>query len=190
MTDKTIDFKELRKEMPYHWRVQSAKEFGTSLVAYIDARDVEDVLDKVCGPENWTNNYSMAGSQMVSNIGIFINGQWVYKADGGSASNIEKEKGLLSDSFKRSAVKWGIGRFLYRLSIIKLESIDTGRVKNGDKVYAPAHSIKKYGAVEDVPFGIMKYDFQLRRVGLQINDVNAYVNDFLKPWSEKQKKNK
>jgi len=183
MTEKVINFEELKKEMPFHWRVQSAKEFGTTLVAYIDARDVEDVLDKVCGPENWNNNYTMAGSQMISNIGIFVNGVWVSKADGGSESNIEKEKGLLSDSFKRSAVKWGIGRFLYRLTPIKLDSIKGYK----DKFY-PAHNIKKYGAVTDVPYGILKWDFEEKRVGLQINDVDKYVNEFLRPWNEAQKK--
>jgi len=147
----------------------------------LDARDVEDLLDTVCGPENWTNNYSMAGSQMISNIGINCNGEWIYKADGGSQSNIEKEKGLLSDSFKRSAVRWGIGRFLYRLKIVKLPSIERG------SKFFPAHDPKKYGPVTGVPKGILKWDWNAKSVTLEIGDVNRYFNDFLKPWSEKQK---
>lgn len=183
-TPKVIDFKLLKEKMVYKWRVQSSKEFGTTLVAYVDARDVEDVLDKIVSPENWQCEYTEAVNQMICRIGIFCNGQWVWKSDGGSESQIEKEKGLLSDSFKRAAVKWGIGRFLYRLKPFKLPSIKGYK----DKFY-PAHDIKKYGPVEDVPFGILKYDFQEKRVGLQINDVDKYIWQFLEPWSAKQKKN-
>lgn len=177
-----MNLEDLKKEMPYHWRVQQAKEYGTSLVAYVDARDVEDTLDKVVGPDKWQCEYTEATGQMICRIGILCGDQWVWKSDGGSESNIEKAKGLLSDSFKRAGVKWGIGRFLYRLKVIKLPSIKGWQ----DKFY-PAHDIKKYGPVENVPFGILKWDNQEKRVGLQINDVDRYVNEFLKPWSEAKK---
>jgi len=183
-----MKLEDLKKKLTYKWRVQSSKEFGTTLVAYIDARDVEDVLDKVAGPENWQCEYTQAGGQMICRIGILCNSadgmQWNWKSDGGSESQIEKEKGLLSDSFKRAAVKWGIGRFLYRLTPIKLPSI-----KGFKEKFYPAHDIKKYGPVENVPFGILKWDFDEKRVGLQINDVDAYIWKFLEPWSKKNKNN-
>jgi len=182
MEDKEIDFEKLKDEVPYKWRTQSAKEFGTTLIAYLDARDVQDVLDNIVGPENWQCEYTEAANQMICRIGIFCNGQWVWKSDGGSESNIEKAKGLLSDSFKRAAVGWGIGRFLYRLTPIKLASIKGWQ----DKFY-PSHEIKKYGPIEGVPNGILKWNFQEKRIGLEIKDVNLYVNKFLKPWSEKNK---
>lgn len=121
---------------------------------------------------------------MICRIGIFINEHWVWKSDGGSESNIEKAKGLLSDSFKRAAVKWGVGRFLYRLTIIKIPSI-----KGWQEKFYPAHDIKKYGPVEDIPAKILKWDYDEKRVSLEIADVNRYVNEFLKPWSERNKKN-
>ena len=39
--------------------------------------------------------------------------QWIAKEDVGTESNVEREKGLASDSFKRAAVNWGVGRELY-----------------------------------------------------------------------------
>jgi hypothetical protein len=45
---------------------------------------------------------------------------WVWKSDCGTESQVEKQKGEASDAFKRAAVMWGIGRFLYSKKIIKL----------------------------------------------------------------------
>ena len=48
-----MNLNDLKKEIPYKWRVQSTKYGKTTCVAYIDARDCMDILDEVCGPENW-----------------------------------------------------------------------------------------------------------------------------------------
>ena len=42
-------------------------------------------------------------------------GRWVWKSDGAGATDFEGAKGAFSDSFKRAAVHWGIGRYLYDL---------------------------------------------------------------------------
>jgi hypothetical protein len=74
-----------------------------------------DRLDSVCGPENWQDTYTPGVSKsIVCNIGIRIN-DWVWKADGAGETDMEAEKGALSDAFKRAAVRWGIGRYLYEL---------------------------------------------------------------------------
>lgn len=88
---------------------------GTAL-AYIDARDVMERLDDVCGPDGWQNRYPHAGLKTVCEIGILVNGEWVWKSDGAGDTDIEGAKGGLSDAFKRSAVRWGIGRYLYGMS--------------------------------------------------------------------------
>lgn len=72
-------------------------------------------LDEVCGPENWQCKYTHAGQKTVCDIGICTDNGWVWKADGAGDSDIEAEKGALSDAFKRAAVRWGIGRYLYDL---------------------------------------------------------------------------
>jgi hypothetical protein len=117
MEIKLID---LQKEMDYQWRVQSFSKNKpqAACVAYIDARDVMRRLDEVCGAENWQDDYRVINGQLFAGIGIFIKDKWVWKWDVGTESQTEKEKGLVSDSFKRAAVKWGVGRFLYDLPLV------------------------------------------------------------------------
>ena len=101
-----------------NWRVgatTSDKKKGLAL-AYIDARAVMDRLDDVCGPENWQRKYLQFGRNYVCEIGINIEDVgWVWKSDGASETEYEATKGGLSDAFKRAAVSWGVGRYLYRL---------------------------------------------------------------------------
>lgn len=99
------------------WRAQTVTKDGTKALAlaYIDARDVMDRLDEVCGPENWSDRYEFHGSRTVCYLSIRVNGEWIVKADGAGDSDVEAEKGAISDALKRAAVKWGIGRYLYSL---------------------------------------------------------------------------
>ena len=85
-------------------------------LAYIDARDVMERLDEVCGPGGWQCKYSHANGKTVCDIGVKVGDEWVWKADGAGDSDIEAEKGALSDAFKRAAVRWGVGRYLYAVS--------------------------------------------------------------------------
>lgn len=88
-------------------------------LAYIDARDVMDRLDKVCGANNWKDEYEFHGNRTICRISIWLevggSGEWVSKCDGAGDTNMEGEKGGISDAFKRAAVKWGVGRYLYKL---------------------------------------------------------------------------
>lgn len=105
------------------WRIGSTngdKTKGLAL-AYIDARDVMQRLDDVVGPDRWQNRYPHANGKTVCEIGILIHpgilpGEWVWKSDGAGDSDVEAEKGALSDAFKRAAVRWGIGRYLYEIA--------------------------------------------------------------------------
>jgi hypothetical protein len=101
------------------WRAQTVTRDGDRALAlaYFDARAGMDRLDEVCGPENWQCRYvfSPDGKKTICEIGILVDVQWVWKADGAGDSDVEAEKGALSDAFKRAAVRWGIGRYLYRL---------------------------------------------------------------------------
>ena len=103
-----------------HWRAQSVtdKNGGAALaLAYIDARDVMDRLDEVVGPENWQDSYSeTAKGRLICTLSIrSANGDWIAKSDGAGNTDVEGDKGAISDAFKRTAVKWGIGRYLYDL---------------------------------------------------------------------------
>lgn len=100
------------------WRVGSttaAKDKGMAL-AYVDARAVMDRLDVVVGPANWQSRYSIISEgKTVCELSIKVDGEWVTKSDGAGDSDYEAAKGALSDAFKRAAVRWGIGRYLYTL---------------------------------------------------------------------------
>lgn len=118
-----IDFDALAEPFPpdkVSWRIgqmqknvtEGQKPKGKAL-AYLDARDVMGRLDYVCGPAGWQCRYSHALNKTVCDIGVKVDDEWVWKADGAGDSDIEAEKGALSDAFKRAAVRWGIGRYLY-----------------------------------------------------------------------------
>jgi len=109
------------------WRIGATngdKTKGIAL-AYIDARDVMDRLDSVCGPENWQAEYPFAGCCRIGIYAPIVIGHdgdslvydrmWVWKSNGAGETNVEGEKGQFSDAFKRAAVLWGIGRYLYDL---------------------------------------------------------------------------
>lgn len=91
-------------------------------VAYIDARLVQDRLDEVVGPENWEDDYEQLPSGCVHcRLRVRIDGEWVVKQDAGSPSEQPDEgdrtKASFSDALKRAAVKFGIGRYLYKLPV-------------------------------------------------------------------------
>lgn len=93
-------------------------------LAYIDARDVMERLDKVCGPELWQNEYPFKGC---CRIGIFLGSEWVWKSNGAGETQVEADKGQYSDAFKRAGVQWGIGRYLYDVPNIWVELEKKGR---------------------------------------------------------------
>ena len=114
-----MDLNKLKKEIPFRWRIQNFSKDGTkaSAVAYIDARDVMNLLDEVVGPQNWQDDYRNEGEMLIAGIGIKVGDEWVWKYDTGTKTTFEEDKGQISDAFKRAAVKWGIGRFLYDTDI-------------------------------------------------------------------------
>lgn len=121
----------LKFKIPYKWKIQTVSKTKpkAQCVAYIDARDVMDLLDKAVGYENWKDEYLYVNNQWLCGLSIRTeNGEWVTRWDTGTSGNFEAEKSAISDSFKRAAVKWGIGRFLYD---IKFELVDTNMPGKG-----------------------------------------------------------
>jgi hypothetical protein len=100
------------------WRAgaTNAEKTKALALAYITSRAVMDRLDEVVGPQNWRDEYAPGPvGGLVCGISLRINGDWITKWDGADNTQFEAVKGGLSDAFKRAAVKWGIGRYLYRL---------------------------------------------------------------------------
>ena len=96
-------------------------------LAYIDARDVMERLDYVFG-SNWQCSYSHADKKTICEISVLIDGQWIKRANGAGDSDIEAEKGAISDAFKRAAVMFGIGRYLYNIPNTWVECDEWGHI--------------------------------------------------------------
>lgn len=95
---------------------------------YVDSRAVQERLDEVFGPDGWESHFetlSVVGDSKSVKCRLrcfFVtenhpNGQWVEREDVGSQSeqqdSDDKTKSAVSDSLKRTAVQFGIGRYLY-----------------------------------------------------------------------------
>lgn len=119
-TNEEIE-KQLKSPMNYKWRIQSINEYKATCVAYVDARDVMDRLDQVFGVDGWEDYYYESDGKLFCKLTCHFQSGAITKSDTGSESNVEKDKGLASDTFKRAAVKFGVGRFLYSLGIEDLK---------------------------------------------------------------------
>lgn len=114
------------------WKIQLTTQDKARgmVVAYMDARAVQRRLDEVIGPFNWKNVYSLwHDNSQICGISIYNaeRNEWVTKFDGAENSDIEPVKGGLSDSFKRAASVWGIGRYLYEMEGVWVEIEPRGK---------------------------------------------------------------
>lgn len=156
MNDDLDFFEQLAKPFPLDaisWRVGATngdKSKGMAL-AYIDARDLMERLDEVCGPAGWQDRYPHANGKTVCEIGIKVDGEWIWKADGAGDTDHEAEKGALSDAFKRAGVRWGVGRYLYTIDSPWVEIEARGRsqvIKAGQQPALDA-AVRKAGDLQE-----------------------------------------
>jgi len=125
MNDNLNNLKDIfaRLAIPFNpedieWRAGATNADKTKALAltYLTSRAVMDRLDEVIGPENWRDEYKPGpDGGVICGLSLRIDGEWITKWDGADNTDIEAIKGGLSDAFKRVGVKWGIGRYLYRL---------------------------------------------------------------------------
>ena len=104
------------------WRVGSVSipKNKVQLLAYVDARAVQDRLDEVFGIEGWESHFQCIEKNFICTItchfpdlnrpGETIS---ISKSDGAEQTDFEAWKGGISDAFKRAAVQFGVGRYLY-----------------------------------------------------------------------------
>lgn len=135
------------------WRLQRTFESrGDTMglaVPYVTNRAIQSRLDEVVGPDNWYNDYKpwhrftvkvksekdpqkYFDKEVISQlcgIAIFFeeSQRWITKWDGAENTDIEPVKGGLSDSMKRAAVQWGIGRVLYNMDGVFVDVEKRGR---------------------------------------------------------------
>jgi len=115
------------------WRVQRQTRDGTSalVLAYVNARQVQDRLNTVMGIDGWQCKHINYGPKTICHLGLKFGENWVWRSDGAGDTKFEADKGAMSDSFKRAAVLFGIGRHLYDLPSVwvKCTKDNYGNVK-------------------------------------------------------------
>ncbi len=87
---------------------------------YVDARAIQDRLDEVLGVAGWQDEYEvLPDGSVVCKLRCKLGDEWICKMDVGGPSEQpdegDRRKAAFSDALKRAAVKFGIGRYLYRL---------------------------------------------------------------------------
>ena len=95
-------------------RAQAGRTFS-----YVTARTVMNRLDETVGPANWWDDYTPTEHGAICRLTIRLpDGSLLTKVDAGGDATMQdegdNEKAGFSDAFKRVAVKFGIGRYLYR----------------------------------------------------------------------------
>lgn len=129
--------------------VKSRVQAGRTL-EYITARTAMNRLDSILGPENWEDDYTPGPNSVICRLTIRIadpnagtGGGWIAitKADAGGYAGMADEgdddKSGFSDAFKRAAVKFGVGRYLYRDGVPTFARPDSPAQAGPAEVEAP-----------------------------------------------------
>jgi hypothetical protein len=147
-----VDFTRLSEPFPANdveWRIgkTNAEKTQGMALAYITNRAIQQRLDDVCGPQGWYNLFSpwKDGKGQLCGIAIKCGDEWIVKWDGADDTDFESLKGGLSDSMKRAAVQWGIGRYLYSLDAVwvKIKGIGKSFAIDGKPPVLPTWALPK-----------------------------------------------
>ncbi|MFD2216600.1 Rad52/Rad22 family DNA repair protein [Metabacillus endolithicus] len=131
---ETLDVKKVGKELaaPFapdeiEWRVSrvSVNSRGPQaiVVPYVSSRAIQNRFDNVVGWDRWENKIQqLPNGAFIQSISIRIGeNQTITKCDGADPTNFEETKGGISSALKRTAVLFGVGRYLYNLSEVWVE---------------------------------------------------------------------
>ncbi len=106
------------------WRVQNQTKDGKKLiiVPYITNRCVMERFDSAFGWDGWHNEFKEVEGGFICIMKVDTENGIVVKSDGANKRNIEPLKGGISDSMKRVAVQFGLGRNLYDYPRVMIET--------------------------------------------------------------------
>lgn len=125
------------------WRVSATTQDKSRglVVPYVTNRAIQNRLDDTVGIDGWHNDFVpwKGESAQLCGISIYFSelNAWLTKWDGADDSDIESVKGGLSDSMKRAAVEWGIGRYLYGMPQVWVD------VEQRGKTYVPSQGSRE-----------------------------------------------
>lgn len=144
------------REDEIEWRVMRAfkgrngKNYAF-VAAYIESRAIQNRLDEVLGIDNWENTFSELHKGVLCGITIHLpNGKKVTKYDGADLTAFEVTKGGISGAFKRAAVQFGIGRYLYNLKE-KIVEISPQKINGGIYMKDSKNGIEGYWVPPQLP---------------------------------------
>jgi hypothetical protein len=123
------------------------KPQGGRQLRFVTARTIMNRLDAIVGPENWWDEFTPLEKSVICRLSIRLpDGQVVTKSDAGGYAGMadagDDDKSGFSDAFKRAAVKFGPGRYLYNDGVANLvessPATGTDQVAVASKVIEPA----------------------------------------------------
>lgn len=132
MKKRHVEFRTL-KANEIEVRPQSLKNGKAKMLLYIDSRAATELLDETVGNLNWQSDFYEVNGKILCKIGIYDDEKncWVWKSDTGSESNVESDKGQISDCYKRVLSRFGVTE-LYSAPQIMID--DDGYKCTGYKV--------------------------------------------------------
>jgi hypothetical protein len=152
---------------------QTNKPTRGLVVAYIDARDVQDRLDQVVGAENWSDAYTVVEinpNRVSVECRLTVCG--VTKSDVGTGTKSGKDdpgdnlaKGAYSDALKRAAVKFGIGRFLYDLEKFYVDLDADGKFAEPQLKPHQYYRGNRQWVIDDLTAYVKRYGLDAGRIG-------------------------
>gem|GEM_PF-1369995 len=144
---------ELKEPFAYQyveWRVGATSKDKTKgiALAYICNDVIQNRLDEVFGISNWKNEFKeWKGKGVLCGLSCRLEGgEWLTKWDGADETEKESTKGGLSNSMKRAALQWGIGRYLKNLSVTWVDIEPNGKsyvIKRGCEPKLPGWALPK-----------------------------------------------
>lgn len=134
-----------------------SKPVKANMLVYIDSRDVQDRLDEVCAGL-WSCDFKEVNGRIVCNLTIGN----ITRSDGAGDTDFEAEKGGLSDAFKRAAVMFGVGRYLYNAKNFNTW-VEYGKDDNDYTIVEKAKEVLKPVA-QQLGISVQTYEYWLGRV--------------------------
>lgn len=120
------------REEDIEWRIQQSGKSGDKVwamcLAYVTNRAIMERLDDVFGVFGWQNEFMPTphNDGVMCGISVKHDGEWITKYDGAQNTDIEAVKGGISSAMKRTAVQFGIGRYLYNLEAGFVQVVEKG----------------------------------------------------------------
>jgi hypothetical protein len=164
--------KSLQRPFPaedIEWRVSHASKthngFRALVLAYVTNRAIMERLDEVFGIAGWKNEYSEWRDKGVKcTLTCKVGDEWIAKEDGADVTDMEATKGGFSASMKRTAVQWGIGRYLYNLGQTWVNIKDKGQnyISTSAKVGQGKEFVKGYWDTPKLPQWALPEGYEIK----------------------------